>query len=199
MDELKKLTDEELAILYVKGNNRAFDLLLERNQARLFTYIKFMVGDEDTANDVFQDTFLKVITCLQEHRYTDTGKFSAWLIRIAHNLIIDIYRGQKSDKLKDVDKDNDMSKLGDKMMDGNIESSYVNREVLDDVKKMIDFLPDPQREVVFMRYYQMMPFKEIAAATDCSINTALGRMRYALINLRHMAKEHKMQLRMERY
>lgn len=192
------LTDEALALRYVGGDNRAFDELLVRNQQKLYSYIMFVVRDPELANDVFQDTFVKVITRLQEGKYTDSGKFSFWLTRIAHNIIMDCYRQQKSEHIVEPTADNDLSKLSsEELMDINRENEYVNTQILSDVRHIMDALPAPQREVVYMRYYQDLSFKEIAAMTGVSINTSLGRMRYALINMRRLAKQHNIQLSME--
>ena len=192
------LTDEALALRYVGGDNRAFDELLVRNQQKLYSYIMFVVRDPELANDVFQDTFVKVITRLQEGKYTDSGKFSFWLTRIAHNIIMDCYRQQKSEHIVEPTADNDLSKLSsEELMDINRENEYVNTQILSDVRHIMDALPTPQREVVYMRYYQDLSFKEIAAMTGVSINTSLGRMRYALINMRRLAKQHNIQLSME--
>ena len=198
MKHYESLSDEELALLYVKGDNRAFDVLLTRNQQKLYSYIVFVVRDPEVADDVFQDTFVKVITRLQEGRYTDSGKFSFWLTRITHNIIMDSYRQQKSGHVVDIDENNDLSKLrSEDLLDINRENEFVNEQVMNDVRHLMDALPAPQREVVYMRYYQQLSFKEIADTTGVSINTSLGRMRYALINLRRMAKEHGIQLTME--
>ena len=191
------MTNEALALLYVGGNNKAFDELLTRTQSSLFAYIMFVVRNEDVANDIFQETFVKVITKLQQGCYTDSGKFTFWLTRIAHNAIMDWYRTQKSERIIDLGDDNDLSNLkGDLIMDSYRENEIVNDQVKADVKKMMEMLPAPQREVVFMRFYQQLSFKEIAELTGVSINTSLGRMRYALINLRKMAKEHQIELTM---
>lgn len=192
------MSDEELALSYVEGNNRAFDLLLSRNQSKLFSYILYVVRDRDTAEDIFQETFVKVITKLQERRYTTSGKFSAWIMRIAHNAIMDWYREQKADRVIEANEENDLSNLGsnDDLLEANIEMEFVNAQVLTEVKQLMNLLPAPQREVVFMRYFQQLSFKEIAEATDVSINTALGRMRYALLNMRRMAREHHLQLQL---
>jgi RNA polymerase sigma-70 factor (ECF subfamily) len=198
MKNLSSHTDEELALLYVDGDNKAFDELLARNQKKLYNYILFVVRDSEVADDVFQDTFVKVITQLQEGKYTDSGKFSFWLSRIAHNVIMDTYRQQRNEHIVDVDEDNDLSKLrSDDLMDLNRENEYVNQQVMHDVRHLMDALPAVQREVVYMRYYQQLSFKEIAQATGVSINTSLGRMRYALINLRRMARQNQMQLNLE--
>lgn len=195
---MNEMTDEQLALSYIDGNNRAFDLLLSRTQSKLFTYIMFVVRDQDVANDIFQETFVKVIVKLKQRKYTNSGKFSAWLVRIAHNVIMDWYREQKSEKIVEPTEDNDLSNLGgNELLDLNVENHFVNEQVLADVKKMMNMLPPSQREVVFMRFYQEMSFKEIAEATNVSINTALGRMRYAILNLRRMAKQHSMALQLD--
>ena len=173
-------------------------MLLARNQQKLYSYILFVVRDPEVANDVFQDTFLKVITKLQEGRYTDSGKFSFWLTRIAHNVMMDTYRQQKSEHIVEATEDNDLNKLrSEDLLDINRENEYVNAQILKDVRHLMETLPAPQREVVYMRYYQELSFKEIAEVTGVSINTSLGRMRYALINMRRMAKQHNIQLSME--
>lgn len=191
------MTDERLAMLYIDGNNRAFDLLLSRNQSRLFSYILFVVRDRNTAEDIFQETFVKVITRLQDGKYTTSGKFSAWIMRIAHNVIMDWYRDQRAERVVEATQDNDLSNIsGSELVVGSIESHYVNSQVMRDVRNLLDNLPPTQREVVFMRYYQQLSFKEIADTTSVSINTALGRMRYAILNLRRMAKTYGMTLQL---
>ena len=198
MDQLTVMTDEELAMAYIEGNNRAFDLLLQRTQSKLFSYILFVVRDQDVANDIFQETFVKVITKLHEGKYRDTGKFSAWIMRIAHNVIMDWYRDQKAERIVEPTEGNDLSNLSSKdIIDSNIENLFVNDQILRDVRKMMEQLPASQREVVFMRFYQEMSFKEIAETTGVSINTSLGRMRYAILNLRRMAKDHQIMLQMD--
>lgn len=197
MKNLTEMTDEELAMSYVDGNNKAFDLLLERNQSKLFSYILFVVRDRDKADDIFQETFVKVIMRLQEGRYATTGKFGAWIMRIAHNVIMDNYRDVKADHIVEATADNDLSNFcADDLFDTSVESEFVNTQVLSDVKKIMNLLPAPQREVVFMRYYQDMSFKEIAETTNVSINTALGRMRYAILNMRRMARENNITLQL---
>jgi len=198
MKKFEGMTDEALALLYVEGDNKAFDELLARTQTKLFTYIMFVVRDHDTADDIFQETFVKVITKLQQGQYTDSGKFSFWVTRIAHNVIMDWYRAQHSEHIVEPTEDNDLSNLrGASVMDTYRETEMVNEQVLRDVKKMMNALPAPQREVVYMRFYQQLSFKEIAELTGVSINTSLGRMRYALMNLRRMAKEHKIELALQ--
>ena len=194
MEHLENMTDEQLAMSYVEGNNRAFDILLSRNQSKLFSYIMFVVLDHEKANDVFQETFIKVITKLQEGKYVPSGKFAAWLMRIAHNIIIDSYRTEKAEQIIDTNEDNDLTILGSKFLDANIEDIFINEQVFCDVKKMMNMLPDNQREVIFMRFFQQMSFKEIAETTNVSINTSLGRMRYAVLNLRRMVKDNNIAL-----
>ncbi len=198
MKNYKSMTDEMLALQYVGGDNGAFDELLTRNQKKLYDYIMFVVRDPELANDVFQETFVKIITRLQEGKYTDSGKFSFWMIRIAHNVIMDTFRQQKSLHIIEPTTGNDLTKLkSENIMDLNRENEYVNAQVLHDVRHIMDLLPAPQREVVYMRFYQELSFKEIAETTGVSINTSLGRMRYALINMRRMARQYKIQLNLE--
>lgn len=196
MENLNLMTDEELAIMYVDGDNKAFDLLLSRNQEKLFTYILFVVRDREMANDMFQETFFKVVSRLQQGKYIDNGKFSAWLMRIAHNVIMDWYRQQRAQNIVDAPKENDLSNVGSTLLESSREGELVNNQVMEDVRRMMSHLPASQREVVFMRFYQQMSFKEIAEATGVSINTALGRMRYAILNLRRMTREHQLTLQM---
>ena len=197
MKNLQDMTDEELALSYADGNNRAFDLLLLRNQSKLFSYILFVVHDRETAEDIFQETFVKAISRLQEGRYTVSGKFGAWIMRIAHNAIMDWYRDQASMRIVDTSADNDLSNIpGADIFEGNIENRFVNSQIMTDVRRLLDALPPMQREVVYMRFYQQLSFKEIADSTDVSINTALGRMRYALLNMRRMAKANNMVLQL---
>ena len=192
------LTDEELALSYINGNNKAFDELLVRTQDKLFTYILFVVRDEDKANDLFQETFVKVITKLHQGRYVDSGKFSAWIMRIAHNVMMDWYREQRARNLVEPTETNDLANLSvNDILDLNVENRYVNEQVMTDVKRMMNMLPPTQREVVFMRFYQDLSFKEIAELTGVSINTSLGRMRYAILNLRKMTREHNIALQLD--
>ena len=198
MIDINEMTNEELALSYANGNNKAFDLLLLRNQSKLFSYILFVVHEQDLANDIFQETFVKVITKLQEGKYVTTGKFTAWIMRIAHNVIMDWYRDNRAQNIVDATEDNDLSNINSaNTFDHNIEDRYVNDQVLRDVKKMMNLLPPTQREIVFMRFYQEMSFKEIAETIGISINTALGRMRYAILNLRRVAKKNKLSLEVQ--
>lgn len=191
MKNLNDMTDEELAFAYVEGDNQAFNLLLTRNEVRLFSYIMLVVRNEDLANDIFQETFVKVITKLQERQYEPNGKFYAWCVRIAHNVIIDRYRNLRLVNVVEPTENNDLSNLGESsVLMGNTEDYFVRNQVLLDVRRMVDMLPVQQREVVYMRYFQKLSFKEIAEQTHVSINTSLGRMRYALLNLRKMVREY---------
>lgn len=197
MKKLQDITDEELALSYIDGNNRAFDLLLLRNQSNIYSYILFIVHDRETAEDLFQDTFVKAIAYMQDGRYTTSGKFAGWLMRIAHNTVMDWYRSLAQFHFVEANKDNDLSNVSDpSLVVDNIENQYVNSQTLKDVRRLLDMLPMIQREVVYMRFYQQLSFKEIAETTNCSINTALGRMRYAVLNMRRMAKTYGMTLQL---
>ena len=194
MNNLRTMTDEALVDLYARGNNSAFDVLLNRYKKSIHSYIYYIVRNQDLTEDIFQDTFLKVIMTIKQGRYTDTGKFKAWITRIAHNLIIDNFRQERNENTvsndeMEVDLLNDM-----KLCDSNIEDDLVNEQVYSDIRKLVKHLPDNQREVVEMRFYQDMSFKEIADITGVSINTALGRMRYAILNMRRMADENHIEL-----
>ena len=189
MENLNMLADDMLVARYSKGDNKAFDELLARYQSKLFNYIYFIVRSQEVAEDIFQETFVKAITTIQQGRYTASGKFGAWLTRIAHNMIIDGFRQERNENTisndeTEVDLLNDVD-----LCDDNIEMQMVNEQTLSDVRRLVDALPDNQREVVYMRFYQDLSFKEIAEITGVSINTALGRMRYALLNMRRMAEE----------
>ena len=198
MKQLHEMTNEELALSYINGDNKAFDLLLSRNQEQLFSYIFFIVKDRALADDLFQETFIKVITQLNEGKYCTNGRFGAWLITVAHNTIMDFYRSSKNDKyLNNIDTNEFDNAVSISLMDSCIENHYVNQQVLKDVKRMVDMLPTLQREVVFMRFFQQLSFKEIAEITNVSINTALGRMRYAILNLRRMAKTNGITLQLD--
>ena len=192
------MSDEQLAFAYINGNNKAFDELLSRNQDRIFTYIMCIVKNEDLANDLFQETFLKVITKLQNRQYSDTGKLFSWIARIAHNVIIDYYRQQKNDKVVDVANENDLSCIKTTAVVGdNRETELSNNQTMKDLVFLMNQLPEQQRTVVYMRYFQNLSFKEIAEETQVSINTSLGRMRYALINMRKLSREYSINLCLE--
>jgi RNA polymerase sigma-70 factor (ECF subfamily) len=192
------MTDEQLALAYIDGNNKAFDELLSRNQDKVFTYIMCIVKNEDLANDLFQETFLKVITKLQNRQYSDTGKLYYWITRIAHNVIIDFYRRQKNDKVIDGPKENDLSNIKTAAVLGdNRETEMLNNQTMQDIVFLMNMLPEQQRNVVYMRYFQNLSFKEIAEETNVSINTSLGRMRYALMNMRKLSRQYNITLGLE--
>ena len=194
MEKLRMMTDEELVVLYAKGNNNAFDILLSRYQSSIYSYINFIVHNKDLAEDIFQETFVKVIMTIKQNRYTESGKFKAWIMRIAHNLIIDNYRQERIENTISNDEVEVYLFNNMKLCDDSIEDHMVRQQALKDVRKLVEFLPENQREVLVMRYYQDLSFKEIADITGVSINTALGRMRYALLNMRRMAEENKIEL-----
>ncbi len=192
---LAEMSDEELAVLYMRGEDKAFDLLLEHNKSKLFSYIYYVVHDEDQANDLFQDTFIKIITKLRNGMYTPTGKFHSWCLRIAHNVIMDNFRTAKNNNIVEPTDDNDLTNIRNSDVEEmNIERMFINSQILEDAKNIMNNLPTSQREVVYMRFFQQMSFKEISEATNVSINTALGRMRYALLNMRKIAHDHNINL-----
>ena len=196
MKVYKDKSDEQLISLYVDGKNEAFDALLERHKDRVFTYIYHAVRNEELANDIFQDTFVKAIMTIKQGRYVENGHFPAWITRIAHNLIIDYYRQVKAENLQSTD-DEDVNILNRKeLADGTIEDSLVTIQIHNDIRRLVGALPANQREVLVMRYYKNMSFKEIADVTGVSINTALGRMRYAIMNMRRIAEENNIVLTM---
>lgn len=189
METLKRMTDEKLVVLYSEGNNQAFDILLSRYKNRLFSYIFFIVRNTELAEDIFQETFVKAIVTIKQGRYTENGKFPAWITRIAHNLIIDYFRQEKNENVVSND-DSEIDLLNNiSLSEGTIEMEIIHGQIRSDIQDLVKLLPDNQREVVYMRFYQNLSFKEIAEATGASINTALGRMRYAILNLRRMAEE----------
>lgn len=194
MQKLKKLTDDMLVAAYADGDNKAFDTLLLRHQSRVFSYIYSIVKNHDIADDIFQETFIKAITTIRQGHYAESGKFASWITRIAHNLIIDYYRQEKTEAMVSADDETaDVLNRKD-LSEGNIEDLLVDLQIEKDVHKIIEALPENQREVLTMRFFRDMSFKEIAEATGVSINTALGRMRYALINMRRIAAEHDIAL-----
>ncbi|MBQ0163940.1 MAG: sigma-70 family RNA polymerase sigma factor [Bacteroidales bacterium] len=187
MDTNKKFTDLELVTRYAEGDDSAFDVLLYRYKDKLYSYIYYLVNDEDRANDIFQETFVKVIMTIRQGRYTESGRFYAWLTRIAHNLAIDEFRDtMNTSTLSDEETNGTLFnsvQLSTEAADG----EQVDEQTLRNVKELMERLPSEQREVVFMRIYQGLSFKEIADETGVGLNTALGRMHYALINMRRMA------------
>ena len=187
-------SDEQLISLYVDGKNEAFDELLERHKDRIFMYIYHSVKNEDLANDLFQDTFVKAITTIKQGRYVENGHFAAWVSRIAHNLIIDYFRQVKNENLQSTDDDESNILNRKELSQSTIEDDMVASQIHTDVRRLIRTLPASQRQVLVMRYYKNMSFKEIADTTGVSINTALGRMRYAILNMRRLAEEHNIVL-----
>jgi RNA polymerase sigma-70 factor (ECF subfamily) len=191
MKRFEGMTDEALALLYVGGDNRAFDELLSRTQQKLFTYIMFVVRDHDMADDIFQDTFFKVVATINGGAYKDENKFVHWVMRIAHNLIVDYFR--RNNKMPLVPNRPDCDVVDTlKLHDENVEQSIMRQQTSRNIRKLVHMLPPEQRRVVILRHYGKCDFKDIAARTGVSINTALGRMRYAIINLRRLAEEHNM-------
>ena len=183
------LSDRVLLNHYLSGDRSAMSQLIERHSLRVRDYINMMVKDRDVADDIFQETFIKAVRVIDEGRYTDNGKFLSWILRIAHNQVIDHFRAQRQDKaVTESEAGYDM--LGTlKFAERTVEDAMVSQQIERDVRSLVELLPSEQREVVMMRYFSGLSFKEIAEQTNVSINTALGRMRYALINLRRMIKE----------
>ena len=193
MQKIKRLTDEQLVKAYADGNNSAFDTLLNRHQQRVLSYILRIVKNRDLAEDIFQETFVKAITTIKQGRYTENGKFSAWITRIAHNLIIDHFRQDKPGVVSTDDEDVNLLNRKELSQD-TIEDLIIDEQISNDVRRIMESLPKSQREVLEMRFYRDMSFKEIAEATNVSINTALGRMRYAVMNMRKIAQENNIAL-----
>ena len=201
MNNYTAQTDEQLVRMYEEGDFQAFDVLLARHQDKVFGYIRSMVPDMELANDIFQDTFVKIIMAIRNGHYTESGQFSSWVMRVARNQMLDRFRSLRNPNRvvishEQFDSEGDLLDLfnNPSLSEPNVESKLLVEQTHDDVRMMIDRLPEAQREVVIMRYYQDMSFKEIAQATGVSINTSLGRMRYALINLRRMAQHRDLYL-----
>ncbi len=188
MKTIEKRTDYELVQAYISGEREVFDILVHRHQQKLYNYINSVVKDKDAADDIFQDTFIKVVNVLRGGTYREEGKFLQWIMRIAHNLIIDYFR--KEQKFKYVRSKEELDVFD---IIGNHEDSQetimIKKQISRDVRNLVKQLPEEQRRVLIMRHYADMSFKEIAERTGVSINTALGRMRYALLNMRKMAEE----------
>ncbi|MBR4063908.1 MAG: sigma-70 family RNA polymerase sigma factor [Tidjanibacter sp.] len=184
-------SDKELLERYRAGNSSAISELIDRHAKRVRDYIYMLVKDRDLADDIFQETFIKVVRVIDEGRYTDNGKFLSWVLRIAHNQVIDHFRsGRQQQTVSESAAGYDL--LGTRpLLEDNVEDKMVASQIEADVRRLVEELPEEQREVVKMRYYGGLSFKEIADQTDVSINTALGRMRYALINLRKMIKDNQ--------
>lgn len=189
-----QITDRELVNSFIEGNNSSIELLIQRHKGKVFTYITMYMRDRSLAEDIFQETFLKVINSLREGKYRDDGRFLSWVMRIAHNLIIDHFRKARQNSV--ISNDNYEGDLFNSrhLSEANIEDNLVYNQIIDDVRGLLDELPDDQREVVMLRHYAGLSFREIADQTNVSINTALGRMRYALINIRKMMEEKNISL-----
>ena len=190
-------TDSWLISNFKNGNEKALAILIERHQKEIFTFIFYKLMDETLANDIFQDTFMKIIITLKEGRYKEEGKFVLWAKRIAHNLVIDHFRLKaKHNKVSETSYDNEEFSIFDliAVQEENIEEQLVSRQIQEDLMKMLQYLPENQQEVIKLRFFDGLSFKEIAEQTDSSINTTLGRVRYALINLRKIMGEHQIVL-----
>lgn len=187
--KIRNLNDQELLKQYSVGNEDAISVIIDRYKVRVFNYIRNMVKSEAIADDIFQDTFIKVIKSLENNKYTDNGKLLSWILRIAHNQVIDYFRHNKQQNRVSTDVEH-RDVLNDKrLVDNNIEDKLVSDQLKTDVRHLVDQLSEDQREVVVMRYYLGLSFKDIAEMTGVSINTSLGRMRYALINLRKLMED----------
>ena len=189
-----KLTDHELVKQFVDGEQSSFEILVNRHKDKVYTYIFLMVKNDHLANDIFQETFIKVVKSLNLGKYQENGKFISWVIRIAHNLIIDHFRKEKQMKTFSNDEYETDIFNSSKFSDNNVEEDIIQEQIKTDVRKLVDYLPEEQKEVILLRHFVGLSFKEIADQTDVSINTALGRMRYALINLRKLIEEKKLNL-----
>ncbi|MDE5567717.1 MAG: sigma-70 family RNA polymerase sigma factor [Muribaculaceae bacterium] len=194
MHKFDKQTDDQLVASYASGNNEAFDALLQRHQSRVYNYIYQMVREKNLAEDIFQETFVKAITTIRQGRYTENGKFSAWISRIARNLVIDYFRQEKTEAAVSSDDENFDVLNRKELSEETIEDVMIDDQIRADIRRLIRHLPKSQRQVLVMRYYRNLSFKEIAEATGVSINTALGRMRYAILNLRRIANENAIAL-----
>jgi RNA polymerase sigma-70 factor (ECF subfamily) len=194
MFRTEDLSDNSLVKQFVDGDQKAIEILITRHKKRVFTYILLIVKNHHLAEDIFQDTFIKVIRSLKTGKYTENGKFISWVLRISHNLIIDHFRKEKL--LNTTSNDDTTIDLfnSPKYSEENIEDKLVFEQITSDVRLLVEELPDDQRQVIMMRHFQGLSFKEIADLTDVSINTALGRMRYALINLRKMIEKKNLSL-----
>ena len=196
MEDLINLSDEKLVMLSADGLNPAFDIMVERYKDKVYSYIFHIVKCEDLADDLFQETFVKAIVTINQGRYTENGKFLPWIYRIAHNLIIDTFRQEKSANTLSCDSEEVNILNRKELCESTIEDSLVIEQIHQDIKNIVNALPQSQREVLTMRYYKNMSFKEIADITNVSINTALGRMRYAIMNMRRIAEENNIILTM---
>lgn len=190
---IQSQSDQVLITMYRQGDDQAVNTLIERHRKRVYNYILMLVKDSNIADDIFQELFIKVLASIKGGKYSDSGKFISWVLRIAHNMVIDHFR-QNSNK-KTISTDGEVDILNDKsLVFGNIEDKLIEDQTIKDIRVLVDMLPVEQREVVVMRHYLGFSFKEIAEHTDVSINTALGRMRYALMNLRKLMTDHNISL-----
>lgn len=187
--ERSNFSDQELVIRFLEGDQDSLEVLIKRHKNRVYTYIVLIVKNHALAEDIFQETFIKVIKSLQEGKYKDNGKFISWVMRIAHNLIIDHFRKEKQMSMVSNDESEFSVFNSKKFAEETVEDMLVFNQICNDVRTLIDELPDDQKQVVLLRHYGGLSFKEIADQTNVSINTALGRMRYALINLRKIINE----------
>ena len=190
---LSNISDQELVKKYINGDNKSFEILLNRHKNRVFAFIMSKIKNKDLSEDIFQDTYVKVVNSLQKGKYNEEGKFLPWVMRIAHNLVIDYFRRQK--KMQMVRSNNDFD-IFDVIKDNkiNADEKLIKDQIFNDLNSLIDRLPKDQKEVLKMRYFEELSFKKIAEHFDISINTALGRMRYALINIRALSKKHHVDL-----
>ena len=190
---LSNISDQELVKQYINGDNKSFEILLNRHKNRVFAFIMSKIKNKDLSEDIFQDTYVKVVNSLQKGKYNEEGKFLPWVMRIAHNLVIDHFRRQK--KMQMVRSNNDFD-IFDVIKDNkiNADEKLIKDQIFNDLNSLIDRLPKDQKEVLKMRYFEELSFKKIAEHFDISINTALGRMRYALINIRALSKKYHVDL-----
>jgi RNA polymerase sigma-70 factor (ECF subfamily) len=194
MTNKQELSDLMLVEQFIAGDSKSFEVLIERYKDRLFSYIYYTAKNKHVAEDIFQEVCIKTITSLLEGRYSESGRFLPWIMRIAHNMIIDLYRQEKQLNIRSTDSFAVPILNSPKYSENTIEEEMVQLQIYEDVRHLIDYLPEEQKEVILLRHYGDLSFKEIADYTNVSINTALGRMRYALINLRRLIKEYNLQL-----
>jgi RNA polymerase sigma-70 factor (ECF subfamily) len=187
------LKDQELIKRYLSGDEPALEIIINKHKERVFSYLIMVVKNQQLADDLFQDTFIKVINTLRSGSYNEEGKFIHWVMRIAHNLVIDHFRKKKRLPIKENSEDRDTFELLDLKIES-IEDILITDQIHKDLKLLIEHLPKEQKEVLLMRHYIGMSFKDIAEQTDVSINTALGRMRYAILNIRRLVDENKISL-----
>lgn len=189
-----QLTDHELVTRFINGDQTGFEILISRHKDKVYTYILLMVKNEHLAQDIFQETFIKVVKSLHAGKYQENGKFISWVVRIAHNLVIDHFRKEKQMRtFSNDDYETDIFNSS-KFSDKTIEEEIIKDQIMSDVRLLVDFLPEEQKEVILLRHFLGLSFKEISEQTNVSINTALGRMRYALINLRKLVEEKNLSL-----